>query len=220
MAGFTHYPLEHGLLEDHTLSEFPTAIWAWRDARLMVHAAGTQFGFVQEGPATLECESGTFELRSGMYFAVSGQCRLHGGSGLVVSRLNYHGFFHLGGPVEQRGRLRYIDGCSDSLLIPPVAWGDPCLNLLHLPPHTRQSEHTHPSLRVGIVIRGAGRCVLPDREVALYPGQIFAIRAEQLHCFHTDSSEMAVVAFHPDSDFGPTDERHPMINRTFVSENT
>jgi len=28
-------------------------------------------------------------------------------------------FFHLGGPVEETGRLRYIDGCTDSLLIRP-----------------------------------------------------------------------------------------------------
>ena len=27
---------------------------------------------------------------------------------------------------------------------------------------------------------------------------------------------MIVVAFHPDSDFGPTHEVHPMINRTIV----
>jgi hypothetical protein len=24
-----------------------------------------------------------------------------------------------------------------------------------------------------------------------------------------------VLAFHPDSDFGPTDEDHPMLNRTY-----
>jgi hypothetical protein len=27
---------------------------------------------------------------------------------------------------------------------------------------------------------------------------------------------MRVVAYHPDSDFGPQDEDHPMINRTIV----
>ena len=27
---------------------------------------------------------------------------------------------------------------------------------------------------------------------------------------------MAVIAYHPDSDFGPTHEVHPMINRTIV----
>ena len=28
---------------------------------------------------------------------------------------------------------------------------------------------------------------------------------------------MDVIAFHPDSDFGPTDIEHPMINRTIVN---
>jgi hypothetical protein len=27
---------------------------------------------------------------------------------------------------------------------------------------------------------------------------------------------MVVVAYHPDSDYGPTHEAHPMINRTVV----
>ena len=27
---------------------------------------------------------------------------------------------------------------------------------------------------------------------------------------------MDVIAYHPDSDFGPQDEDHPMINRTIV----
>ena len=32
--------------------------------------------------------------------------------------------------------------------------GDPCLNLLHIPPSTRQSAHTHPSIRVGLIVSG------------------------------------------------------------------
>lgn len=27
---------------------------------------------------------------------------------------------------------------------------------------------------------------------------------------------MDVIAYHPDSDFGPQDEDHPMVNRTIV----
>ena len=36
------------------------------------------------------------------------------------------------------------------------------------------------------------------------------------HCFRTEDSGMCVIAYHPDSDFGPTDDEHPMINRTIV----
>jgi len=153
-----------------------------------------------------------------MYFAVPGPLTLTEGRGLVVSRLGHRGFFQLGGPVEERGRLRYIDGCTDSLLVPPVLRGDPCLNLLHLPPSTRQTPHTHPSVRIGLVVRGAGSCVTPERTVALVPSRAFVIRADTPHCFHTGPSELLVLAYHPESDFGPTHEDHPMINRTIVRE--
>lgn len=36
------------------------------------------------------------------------------------------------------------------------------------------------------------------------------------HSFFTDDSEMDVIAYHPDSDTGPTHDDHPMINRTIV----
>jgi quercetin dioxygenase-like cupin family protein len=98
-----------------------------------------------------------------------------------------------------------------------VLKGDPCLNLLYLPPGTRQTPHTHPSLRVGLVVRGAGRCLSPAGPVALAPGRAFVIRAGAPHCFHTDDEPLAVVAYHPDSDFGPTHEDHPMINRTVTA---
>ena len=32
----------------------------------------------------------------------------------------------------------------------------------------------------------------------------------------TADEALLVIAYHPDSDFGPTHERHPMINRTIV----
>jgi hypothetical protein len=142
---------------------------------------------------------------------------IRGGSGIVASRVGHRGFFHLGGPIEERGRLRYIDGCTDSLIIPPVMRGDACLNFLHFPPHTRQTPHTHPSIRAGIVVRGAGECETPVGRYALTPGMVFVIRADGLHSFNTHEQELAVIAYHPDSDFGPTHEDHPMINRTIIS---
>jgi hypothetical protein len=48
--------------------------------------------------------------------------------------------FALGGPCEAFGRLRYIDGCSDSLLVGPAVRGDPCLNHLHFPPGVSQTR--------------------------------------------------------------------------------
>jgi hypothetical protein len=37
-----------------------------------------------------------------------------------------------------------------------------------------------------------------------------------LHRFQTNDDELVVVAFHPDSDFGPENLDHPMINKTVV----
>ena len=218
MPAFSSYPLAHGPLEDLCTDPFPTLVCGWDRRELTADAGGTHFGFVQDGPAALRCASGTFDLRAGMYFAVPGAVTITAGKGLLVTRSDHHGFFHVGGPVEGRGRLRYIDGCTDSLLVPPVVRGDPCLNLLHLPPRVRQTPHTHPSLRVGLVVRGAGACVTPDGRTPLTPGTVFIIHTNGLHCFHTDDAELLVVAYHPDSDFGPTDEIHPMRNRTIFGE--
>ena len=213
---FESFDLTHGLLSDLRDGPFPSVVWSWVGDALSLGDGATHFGFVQVGPATLDCAAGTFALRAGMYFAVPGPLRVAGGRGLVVSRLGHRGFFHVGGPIEERGRLRYIDGCTDSLLVPPVLRGDPCLNLLHLPPSTRQTPHTHPSIRVGLAVRGAGSCVTPEGMVALMPGRAFVIHADALHCFQTGPSELLVLAYHPESDFGPTHADHPMINRTIV----
>ena len=119
--------------------------------------------------------------------------------------------------MEEVGRLKYIDGCTDSLLIPPIMLGDPCLNLLFFPPKIHQTQHTYPSMRVGMVVRGRGCCVTPYEEATLAPGVVFVIPTDGLHSFHTEDSSMTVIANHPESDFGPTHEEHPMINRTIVN---
>lgn len=214
MLAFTPFKLQHGLLADLRGDQFPTLFSAWVHDALTLRSGGTHFGFVQAGPAELSCGAGTFRIRSGMYFAVPGEMQIGGGNGVVITRLGHHGFFHLGGPIEDTGRLRYIDGCTDSLLIPPIIKGDPCLNLLDLPPKTRQSAHTHSSLRLGLVIRGRGSCHTAEQRIPLAPGLPFLIRAEGIHCFHTEDEPLLVLAYHPDSDFGPTHEDHPMINRT------
>src|SRR5262245_47420717 len=129
----------HGQVEDLSRNEFPSQVWAWNGEPLALSENGTHFGFVYAGPAVLRCSAGIFPLKSGMYFAVPGELCIEQGCGMIISQLGFHGLFQLGGPVEDVGRLRYIDGCTDSLLISPVIRGDPCLNLLHLPPNTRQS---------------------------------------------------------------------------------
>lgn len=139
-----------------------------------------------------------------------------------------------GGPIESVGRLKYIDGCTDTLLLAPLKVGDPCLNHLHFPPNVKQTMHTHPSFRVGIVARGSGKCVTPWGNVPLVPGLVFVIKEETgarlvgmdealhlvgSHCFYTDDEEMDIISFHPSTEVGPTDEVHPMVVGTIIHEN-
>jgi hypothetical protein len=166
--------IKHGLLDELLEDPFPTRVYSWDKDSVVLPEEDTHFGYVHSGSATLICKSGNFQLQEGMYFSLPGWGRVVGeGVGIVVSRLAYKGFFYIGGPAEVTGRLRYIDGCTDSLLIPPVILGEPCLNLLHIPKETDQSQHTHSSVRLGIIASGSGSCETPAGSISLYPGLIF-----------------------------------------------
>lgn len=195
---------------------YPTTLYAWTGELLELNVDGAFFGFVFEGVAEIFTRSGSFKLSEGMYFTANEHVRVRGGKGIVMAREGHRSLFQIGGPVEQKGRLKYIDGCTDSLLIPPVKLGDPCLNLLYFPPGIDQTAHTHPSDRIGVICSGRGECETPDGIIPLTPGTMFRIPYEGMHKFRTTDSEMRVIAYHPDSDFGPEDENHPMINRTIV----
>ena len=196
---------------------FGTSLRIWTGADLELPSGGSHYGYVYEGSLLLDCASGRFELSPGMYFALPGPARLGGlGRAIVIERAVHRALFSLGGPIEEFGRLCYIDGCTDSLLLAPAVLGAPCLNLLHLPAGTVQTSHSHPSVRVGIVVSGSGSCVTPGGSTPLSPGQVFVIEAHGAHCFHTDEEALRVIAYHPDSDTGPQDHDHPMINRTYV----
>lgn len=197
---------------------------AWDEADCSVGDEGTHFGFVFSGTVDVHHNGRTWTLEKGMYFSVSGSATIcpvksdQPSRGIILTRYQCKGFFQIGGPVEEKGRLRYIDGCTDSLLLSPLLLGDPCLNLLHIPPQTEQTQHTHPSLRFGIILSGRGTCVTPSQNFPLQAGTIFHIPANDLHSFHTNSEALRVIAWHPDSDCGPTHEDHPMINKTIVPE--
>jgi len=220
-----------GMLEDLPENEQTRLYrWGYTGETLTVREEGTHFGFVVDGPTHVTTNHAGFDqvftLTKGMYFCIPASVSVRGGCGIVISSLNYHGMFMIGGPIEEKGRLLYMDGCSDSLLVPPTIKGDPCLNHLHFPPHISQTRHTHPSIRIGVVTSGKGLCIIPenenedgtgsDIEISLTPGQIFVIPTDGQHSFFTDDSTLDIIAYHPDSDTGPTHDDHPMINRTFV----
>ena len=228
---FISVPRRDGMLEDLSANQHPTLLhgWGYTKEPLTVREEGTHFGFVVDGlthvTRTYAGLDQVFTLTQGMYFCVPGSVSVHGGCGILISSLRYHGMFMIGGPIEKKGRLLYMDGCSDALLVPPTIKGDPCLNHLHFPPSISQTRHTHPSIRIGVVTSGKGRCIVPENEngtgsdikIPLTPGQIFVIPAGGQHSFFTDDSTLDIIAYHPDSDTGPTHDDHPMINRTFVN---
>ncbi len=229
---FRQVPNGDGILVDLSSNEYRTLLhgWGYTGESQTIQKKGTHFGFVFDGLAHVTTYHAGFEqiftLAKGMYFCVPDSVSIRGGSGIVISSLDYHGMFMFGGPLEEKGRLLYMDGCSDTLLVPPTMKGDPCLNHLHFPPCIRQTRHTHPSFRIGIVTSGRGLCKVPEKEdgtgsdvaIPLIPGQIFIIPAEGHHSFFTDDSTLDIIAYHPDSDTGPTHDDHPMINRTFVGD--
>lgn len=191
------------------------SVSAFVGRRIEHFTEGTYFVFVVRGVAFHNSE---FMLRTGMYGCFnSGHLTTEDNSKVfVIQEKNYNGMRQFGGPIENEGRLRYIDGCTDSLLVPPVKMGDPCLNHLHFPKEIEQTMHVHPSIRVGVVYRGEGECVTPIGTHPLKAGTGFVIPTAGQHCFKTTTSMMDVIAWHPDSDFGPTDYDHPMINRTII----
>ena len=238
---FTPFTHQRGLVLDLSDDAFPSHVSAWENAVLTLPAGATHYGMVTAGHACLRTNYGTYTLQPGMFFVLPGNGTIESGTGaahttpstpgaseagaavpssegcgLVISRLSYHGLFQVGGPVEGTGRLRYIDGCSDTLLACPPLLGEPCLNHLHIPPHTCQTEHTHPSIRLGIILRGHGECRTPKGIFALSPGMVWYIPTGCLHAFYTAEEALDVIAWHPDSDFGPTHTNHPMVNRTHI----
>lgn len=214
---FQLFELKTKCLSELCDEKFPTAFYAWNQETLEFSTNGTHFGYVSGGEAFLQTATGDFKLKSGMFFCVPNKLKITGGEGVIISRIDYQGMFFLGGPIEAEGRLRYIDGCRDTLLIPPLLKGDPCLNALYFPNSIMQTQHTHPSVRVGIVAKGSGECVTPNGKFPLQQGSAFIIAPEALHSFNTFADEMIVIAYHPDSDFGATHEDHPMVNMTMVA---
>lgn len=223
---FLGYPLTHGAI---FVAENPHRYMmsGMRNDRLVLtkpidscdvalsHVA--HFGYISGGTARLITSNNTYIISEGYSFMCSGAATIEGAEGIVITQ-------HVGeempdvvtGKLEHKGRLRYIDRCSDSLIISPRVMGQPCLNLLYFPPDVFQTAHTHPSDRVGMILSGSGRCHTENGIIELEAGMLFRILANGVHNFETTGEEMRVLAYHPDSDFGPTDKVHPMINRTII----
>jgi hypothetical protein len=198
----------HGVIHEDVI--------CWQRSSVIDSLRATTYGIVLEGNSELELCKSRHHLTQGCYFSAVGSFEISGGRGMLIRVPEYAGLNTIGGPVEYSGRLKYIDGCTDTLLISSPKFGDPCLNALYFPSQINQTAHTHPSVRLGAVLWGRGLCKTNAGTFALEAGASFCIPAGLLHSFHTEAEELAVVAYHPDSDFGPQDGDHPMVNRTMV----
>ncbi len=213
MTTFTPLAIQPGLLLDLGAIQ----VWGWTEEPVTLPHGATAYGMVTIGHTRLRDDAtGPFELKAGMFFTLPDGGAVQGGGGLAITLTGYRALRHIGGPLEATGRLRYIDGCSDTLLIGPLRCGEPCLNHLHIPPGTDQTPHTHPSARIGVILRGSGECRTPNGAYPLQPGMGWYIPTGCLHSFYTQGEALDVIAWHPDSDFGPRDDDHPMINRTLI----
>lgn len=177
---------------------------------------GTAYGVVLSGVAIVNDRL----VLGGEYFVAVAPATIKSfGLTVVFNRKDWTGRYLYGGEIDpKKGDVRYIDGCTDSLLVAPHRLGDPCLNALYFPPNTNQTFHTHPSIRLGCVLAGCGYADVGEagKEIRLQRGVVFGIATDERHRFRTTDKGMLVIAYHPDSDWGPTDEVHPMINRTIV----
>ncbi len=213
------YPLQQNTI-DLSQDSFPAIVSIWQGNSIEFPAGGTTFGYIYQGTSLLfrQTDGESYPVHSGMYFCLPGGGKLEGdSSGIAIAFLNYQGIFSLGGPIEPTGRLAYINGGTNSLLIAPVRGGDPCLNVLYFPSGIDQTLHSHPSYRIGMVVMGRGKLDNLQTVLALEPGTIFQIPADSLHKFQTIESNLIVVVFHPDSDTGLAHWDNPMLKRTIVN---
>lgn len=213
--------LEPRLLCEHDDGNFNTLIFGFTPDSLVELPAGyAYFGLVVSGEIVLSYGDSARQLFDGDFFSVIGSATIQSsGLGIVSSAREYVRFNVFRGSLEERGKLRYINGYTDTLLVLLVRKGDPYLNHLHFSPHSVQTPPTHPSVRVNIVYRGSGICLAPEDErkrVPLVKGYVFIMKIETHHSFNTEDGSMDVITFHLDSDVGITDDDHQMINRTIV----
>lgn len=205
------------LLIDAGNTQFPSQMQIVQNDKFETSGQDSYYiGYVGDGDCRIKYFGLEARLSAGMYFALSCNFKLEAtGTVALFKRIGYRGLNSIGGPLEATGRQRYIDGCTSTLLIYPALLGDCCFNYLYFPPNTVQTSHFHPSIRLGVVTEGSGYCHVNGTKMKLKKADCFYLEENEEHYFSSENEALAVVAYHPDSDWGPTHEVHPMINRTF-----
>lgn len=199
---------------------YPSRLECVRGRRAALDPTSTFYGYVVWGRARIRSSGLEITADAGGFFSLPGPVELSvEGAAVLIERRGFRGL-PVAGRIEEVGRLACTDGCSDTVLVSPPRCGDPVLSHLHCPPGVRQTLHTQPTICLGVVARGEGVAFGPeDRWVEpLTEGTVFLLHPHEAHAFRTGENRrpLDVIAFHPDSDWGPTDAAHPMLNRTYL----
>ncbi|HVY47279.1 MAG TPA: hypothetical protein VHB21_15430, partial [Minicystis sp.] len=197
----------NGQALEATATMYPCRLEVVEGERRAGAATSTSYAFVLDGRARFRAGDLEFASGAGGFACLPGEVEIEaGGRVVVIERLGFRGVPTCGA-IEDKGRLAYIDGCSDTILCMPPRQGDPVFNHLHFPRGIEQSQHTHPSIRLGVVARGEGFAFARGPGSAkwqepLAAGSVFLLEAHEPHAFSTleSGAEMDVIAFHPDSD--------------------
>lgn len=190
------------------------------ESRAFDSTRGTYYIMLQN--ASYYSDSAKFE-KVNAAFAVNNHFTIKCGQGTAVV-IEYMGI-HL---LESRyyvqdklgmGNLSYIDGGTNTTAVNPGRLGDPVINYVHFPSGMQQTLHTHPSHRVGIVLKGSGLIELDTGDFNLALGDVFFMQRNVLHNFTCPHGQDVVLfVFAPDSGTGPTDEVNPLKIRTYVGQ--
>jgi hypothetical protein len=204
---------------------YPSYLNAVSGKKIFSGELATYYGYVVSGQAKLSNKNIEITVKEGIFFCWPDFLEINtDGLVIVMCRIGFRGILTMG-CIENVGRLSYIDGCSSSILVSPPRVGDPVLNHLHFPPETLQTEHTHPSIRFGVVAQGYGIAFGSNPsgsspwEKEIKKGTVFFLNAHERHAFQTIgcSEGLDIISYHPDSDWGPTDQNHPMLTRTYLT---
>jgi quercetin dioxygenase-like cupin family protein len=196
---------KNGQVIDQTQSMYPTKMIAITETFTFYDNHCTMFGIVTRGKFEVSSQINEVSDIGQSYVAHSGnfmsmktgvKCTplAENSQMFAIIRYGFKGLETLG-RTEDRGRLAYIDGCTDTLLVPPPRKGDPCLNYLHFPKNIKQTQHLHPSIRMGVVLRGEGVAWKQNEwQHDLTPGTMFCLPEGEVHSFKTEEESMDIIA--------------------------
>jgi quercetin dioxygenase-like cupin family protein len=191
------------------------------ESRAFDATVGTYYIMLQE--ASYYSDNVKFESVNGA-FAVNGHFTIKTGAG-TAAVIEYPGLhllesrYYVQDKLEM-GNLSYIDGGTNTTAVNPGRLGDPVINYVHFPAGMSQTLHTHPSHRVGMVLKGLGKVELDEGEFPLKQGDVFFMQRNVLHNFRCpyENEDVVLFVFAPDSGTGPTDEVNPLKIRTYIGQ--